>query len=104
MKRFGIFQARISKKTGLYEPIGTHGDALENRCASHFCHQRLGPMKEAPQNEGAFLVSATPHIGKPQGVGYLEGKGMLTGPDGSASLERSGPSSGTQSLVWNCGL
>ena len=60
-------------------------------------------MKETPSNEGAFLVSATPHIRKPQGAGYLEGKGMLTGPDGSASLERSGPSSGTQNLVWNFG-
>ena len=70
MKRFGIFQARISKKTGLYEPIGTHGDALENRCASHFCHQRLGPMKEASSVEGAFLVSATPGIGELWGVRY----------------------------------
>ena len=42
-------------------------DGLENRCASHFCHQRLGPMKEAPSLEGAFLVLATPLIGKPRG-------------------------------------
>ena len=34
------------------------------------------------------LVSTTSPIGKAPGVGYLEGMGMLTGPDGSASLER----------------
>ena len=42
-------------------------DGLENRCASHFCHQRLGPMKEAPSTEGAFLVSATPASGRLRG-------------------------------------
>jgi len=30
----------------------------------------LGPMKEAPSTEGAFLVPETPHIGKPRGSGY----------------------------------
>ena len=30
-------------------------------------------MKEAPSNEGAFLVSGTPHIGKAAWVGYLVG-------------------------------
>ena len=49
----------------LCSPMTRHGDTLENRYTSHFCHQRLGPMKEAPSNEGAFLVPATPHIGKP---------------------------------------
>jgi len=33
-------------------------------------------MKEAPSNEGAFLVSATPPIGKAPGVGYFEGMGI----------------------------
>ena len=32
-------------------------DGLENRYASHFCHQRLGPMKEATSFGVAFLVS-----------------------------------------------
>ena len=42
-------------------------DGLENRCASHFCHQRLGPMKEAALNEGASLVSETPPSGSHRG-------------------------------------
>ena len=50
-------------------------DGLENRYASHFCHQRLGPMKEAPSFEGAFLVSATPSIGTAWGVGTGDGGG-----------------------------
>ena len=33
-------------------------------------------LKEAPSNEGAFLVSETPPIGKAPGVGYLEGRGI----------------------------
>jgi len=33
-------------------------------------------MKEAPSNEGAFLVSATPPIGKAPGIGYLEVRGI----------------------------
>jgi len=33
-------------------------------------------MKEAPLNEGAFLVSTTPPIGKPPGAGYVEGRGI----------------------------
>jgi hypothetical protein len=45
-------------------------DGLENRYTSHFCHQRLGPMKEASSVEGAFLVSETPGIGELYGVGY----------------------------------
>jgi len=28
-------------------------------------------VKEAPSNEGAFLVPATPHVGKPRGWGTL---------------------------------
>ena len=40
-------------------------DGLENRCTSHSSDEWLGPIKEAPSNEGAFLVSATPPIGKP---------------------------------------
>jgi len=34
-------------------------------------------MTSAPSNEGAFLVSATPPIGKALGVGYLEGRGVV---------------------------
>jgi len=30
-------------------------------------NESLGPMKEAPSNEGASLVSETPHIGKAPG-------------------------------------
>ena len=33
-------------------------------------------MKEAPSIEGAFLVSATPLIGKAPGIGYLEVRGI----------------------------
>jgi len=33
-------------------------------------------MTEAPSNEGAFLVSATPLIGKAPGIGYLEVRGI----------------------------
>ena len=36
-------------------------------------------MTEAPSNAGAFLVSATPHIGKAPGVGTGDGGGVLTG-------------------------
>ena len=51
-------------------------DGLENRCASHSFNQWLGPMKEAPSNERASLVYATPPIGKAPEVGYLEGMGI----------------------------
>ena len=34
---------------------------------------------EAPSFEGAFLVSATPPIGKPPGAGYVEGRGISSG-------------------------
>jgi len=51
----------------------TNRNGLENRCASHFCHQQLGPMKEAPTNEGAFLVSATPPHREGIGGGVLRG-------------------------------
>ena len=34
-------------------------------------------MNEAPSFEGAFLVSATPPIGKAPGVGYFKGMGMV---------------------------
>ena len=64
-------------------------DGLENRCTSHFCHQRLGLMKEAPSNEGDSLVSAAPPIGKAQGWVLVTVGGVLTGPDGSPNL---GPS------------
>ncbi len=36
-------------------------------------------MKEAPSNEGAFLVSETPPIGKPRGPGTGDGGGVLAG-------------------------
>ena len=36
-------------------------------------------MTEAPSNEGAFLSSETPHVGKPPGVGYLVTVGVLGG-------------------------
>jgi hypothetical protein len=36
--RFGTFQSYSSKKTGVYEPIGTHGDALENRYGLTLVH------------------------------------------------------------------
>ena len=36
-------------------------NALQIRYASHSFNQWLGPIKEAPSNEGAFLVSDTPH-------------------------------------------
>ena len=36
-------------------------------------------MTEPLSNEGAFLVSATPHIGKAPGVGTGDGGGVLTG-------------------------
>ena len=61
-------------------------DGLENRCTSHSFNQWLGPIKEAPSNEGAFLVSAPPPIGKASGVGYLEGMGMLIGPVGGPNF------------------
>ena len=34
-------------------------------------------MLKAPSVEGAFLVSATPHIGKASGVGYWDGGSVL---------------------------
>ena len=37
-------------------------------------------MTEAPSNEGAFLSSETPHVGKPPGVGlYMVTVGVLGG-------------------------
>jgi len=36
-------------------------------------------MKEAPSIEGAFLVSATPAIGKAPGAGYVKGIGIVSG-------------------------
>ena len=59
-------------------------------------------MKEAPSNEGAFLVSATPPSGS-LGDGYFKGRGMLIGPEGDPSLGPSGSSSGTWNLAWNFG-
>jgi len=48
------------------------GDALENRYAWYSANEWLDPMKEAPSNEGAFLVSAVPHR-EGTGGGVLEG-------------------------------
>jgi len=51
----------------------------------------LDPKKEAPSLEGASLVSATPPIGKPTGVGYahrtLEGGHQGFFGDTELSLE-----------------
>ena len=55
----------------------------------------LGPMKEAPSNEGAFLVSATPPSGRHRGWGIGDGVGVLTGPGGSPNL-------GPQELLLGC--
>ena len=40
-------------------------------------------MIEAPSDEGAFLVSATPPIGKAPGVGTGDGGGVVAESDGS---------------------
>ena len=40
----------------------------------------LDPMKEAPSNEGAFLVSETPSSGRHRGPGTGDGGGVVTGP------------------------
>ena len=53
-------------------------DGLEIRYASYSAIEWLDPIKEAPSNEGAFLVSATPPNGTAPGVGYLEGSGGLS--------------------------
>jgi tRNA(His) 5'-end guanylyltransferase len=84
-------QARFTKFTGLEKPIDTAIGGLENRCASHLCHQRLDPMIEAHSNEGAFLVSETPHIGKAQGwvlVTVSESLLILAGFRGRLSVGR----------------
>ena len=57
----------------------------------------LGPKKEAPSNEGASLVSATPPTGSLRGRGTGDGGGVPTGPDGSPSLGPSASSLGTSS-------
>ena len=74
--------------------VAPPGNAPENRCASHFCHQRLDPMKEAPSNDGASLVSETPpsakHRGRGTGDGYQQPEhGMLVGssPEAPTSKE-----------------
>ena len=43
-------------------------------------------MLKAPSSEGAFLVSATPHIGKPSGVGCWDGGGVLAESLGKSYL------------------
>ena len=55
----------------------------------------LGPMKEAPSNEGAFLVSATPPNREGTGAGTGDGGGVVAGPDGSPNL-------GPQELLFGC--
>ena len=52
-------------------------------------------MKEAPSFEGAFLVPATPPIGKPPGWGTGDGGGVPIGSDGSPNL-------GPQELLLGC--
>ena len=71
----GLVHSRhgLEKKTGLDKPIGTNGGGLENRYTSHFCHQWLGLMIEAPSNETASLVPATLHIGKAPEAGTGDG-------------------------------
>ena len=63
----------------------------------------LGPMKEAPSNEGAFLVSATPPSGS-LGSGVLRGYGYCQperqGPDPGPSDS----SLGTPNLAWSYGI
>ena len=79
-------------------------DGLENRCASYFYHQRLGPMKEAPSNEGAFLVSATPPIGKaPGGEVLMTVWAWLVGAISDLAPGPPGSSSATPNLAWNVG-
>ena len=74
------------------------------------------PNGKAPSTEGAFLVSATPPVGKPPGVGYFKGMGIgsrsgkVTGRSQRAWLPSrlrgptrgpSGSSSGTWNSAWN---
>ena len=47
-------------------------------------------MKEAPSNEGAFLVSATPSIRKAPGVGTGDGGGVVNEGRESPNLGQSG--------------
>ena len=60
---------------------------------------RFQPNGKAPSFEGAFLVSETPHIGKPPGWGTGDGGGVVSGPDGSPTHGPSGSSSKTQNLA-----
>jgi hypothetical protein len=60
-------------------------------------------MKEAPSFEGAFLVSATPPWGRHRGRVLVTVGAWLAVQDGSASLERPGPSSVTPNSAWNVG-
>ena len=64
----------------------------------------LGPMKEAPSNEGAFLVSATSPIGKAPGWGTGDGSGVVAGTGANSNSGPSGSSSGTWNLAWNFGI
>jgi len=43
-------------------------------------------MKEAPSNEGAFLVSATPSIRKAPGVGTGDGGGVVAESSGKSYI------------------
>ena len=76
-------------------------------------------LKEAPLNEGAFLVSTTPPPRKQPRAGYLEGMGIGSG-SGKVTVRGqrawlpsrlkgptygpSGSSSATPNLAWNFGL
>ena len=75
----GLVHSRhgLEKKTGLDKPIGTNGGGLENRYTSHFCHQWLGLMIEAPQTRRLLLFLGPPHIGKAPRVGTGDGGGVF---------------------------
>jgi hypothetical protein len=68
--------------------------------------RRLAARPRRGDEQIATILQSTDrrgYIGKPTGVGYFNGRGMLTGPDGSASLERSASSSETPNSAWNSG-
>ena len=58
------YRHELEEKIGSEIPISTNGNGLQIRYASYSAIEWLDPMKEAPSNEGAFLVSTTPPIGK----------------------------------------
>ena len=63
----------------------------------------LDPMKEAPSNEEAFLVSVTPPSGRYPG-GVLGGYGYWQPEREGPTHGPSGSSSGTPNLAWNFGI